>query len=107
MNLLAKNFKKKLSAKGLDQLEVANKIGMSPSVLSRIINKHKDPRLSSIVKIASGLGVRPWELFIDEDEGDSGPLSEQEKVLISNFRTAASDTERKTIQDVAKGFAKK
>jgi transcriptional regulator with XRE-family HTH domain len=104
MNLFSKNFLKILEEKGLDQKDVAPKIGISASTLSRTL--HRNPRLSSILKAAKGLGVEVWELFVDQDKGELGPLTEDEKEFIGNLRRARAQEIRAPHRRIEKKTAK-
>jgi transcriptional regulator with XRE-family HTH domain len=48
---------------GLTQQELSDRTGLAPSYLSRIENRHVEPRPSTLRKIASALGVSLTELF--------------------------------------------
>ena len=80
---------------------------ITPEAASLIENGEVPLKAEYIPAIAKLLGVAPWELFIDYDARETGPLNENEKALVLNFRHASSDTERRVIQDVAEQFAKR
>jgi transcriptional regulator with XRE-family HTH domain len=54
---LAANLRRERLAKGLSQEQLAEKTGVHPSEVSRLERAARDPRLSTIVKVARGLGV--------------------------------------------------
>lgn len=80
--------------------------GITPEAASKIENGDVPLKAEHIPAIARLLGIPTWELFIDYDARETGPLSEKEQALVLNFRRAASDTERRIIEDVAKQFGK-
>jgi transcriptional regulator with XRE-family HTH domain len=47
---------------GLSQSELARRIGMRPGDVSRFARGVREPRLSTLVRLAFGLGVTPAEL---------------------------------------------
>ena len=53
----AANLRRQRLAKGLSQEQLAEKTGLHPSEVSRLERAVRDPRLSTIVKVARGLGV--------------------------------------------------
>jgi transcriptional regulator with XRE-family HTH domain len=53
----AANLRRQRLAKGLSQEQLAEKTGVHPSEVSRLERAARDPRLSTIVKVARGLGV--------------------------------------------------
>jgi ribosome-binding protein aMBF1 (putative translation factor) len=58
----AANLRRQRLAKGLSQEQLAEKTGVHPSEVSRLERAARDPRLSTIVKVARGLGVSPERL---------------------------------------------
>jgi transcriptional regulator with XRE-family HTH domain len=64
---IGKNIKKVREAKGLSSKEVALTCKMDAGHYSRIENDKSDPALSSLVKIATALGVSVAELFNAND----------------------------------------
>jgi len=51
------NLRRQRLAKGLSQEQLAEKTGIHPSEVSRLERAARDPRLSTIVKLARGLDV--------------------------------------------------
>lgn len=105
MNSIKKNFNKILDEKRLTRKHVEDKCGMTQPELSRILNENRDPRLSTIHKIALGLGVESWQLFVEEKLNEVGPLSDEEKSLIIEFRKIPANDKRKVIKDTIKAFS--
>ena len=58
----AANLRRQRLAKGLSQEQLAEKTGVHPSEVSRLERAVRDPRLSTIVKVARGLGVSAAKL---------------------------------------------
>ena len=60
-----------------------------------------------IPAIAKLLGVQPWELFVDYQEKEVGPLSEEEKDLILEVRKMLPDAGgKKVLTHLLKRLAK-
>ena len=63
-----------LKEKGKTSKSLADEIGLREPNLSRILNGKSEPRIDTLEKIASGLGVELWELFVDLGEDVTGTL---------------------------------
>jgi transcriptional regulator with XRE-family HTH domain len=50
---------------GMTVEELAERSGLTPNYIGDIENNHRDPSLPTVVGLARGLGVEPWELFGD------------------------------------------
>ena len=62
---LASNIRAARNAARMTQDEAADASNMQSAVYSRIERGEVDPRVSSLLKIASGLGVEPGDLLRD------------------------------------------
>jgi transcriptional regulator with XRE-family HTH domain len=60
---LGANIRKIRRAAGLSQMELSDRCGLHFSEISRLERGGRDARLSTIVKLAHGLGVPPSELL--------------------------------------------
>jgi DNA-binding XRE family transcriptional regulator len=58
--------------KGITQRELSQRSGIAGSYLSRIENRHLEPRPKTLRKIAEALGVPLAEFFQDRDENVAG-----------------------------------
>jgi transcriptional regulator with XRE-family HTH domain len=90
----------------MNQAELGRKAGLKQESISRLMNRTRKPNLQTVDKIASALDMKPWELFIDYDAGEVGPLSKNEETLISNLRAAPEEAYCKPIYDAAENLAK-
>jgi transcriptional regulator with XRE-family HTH domain len=52
----------------LSQEALADRAGVHPKHLSEIERANKDPRATTVIKLADALGVPVAELYADEDE---------------------------------------
>lgn len=60
---LGANIRRIRRAAGLSQMELSDRCGLHFSEISRLERGGRDARLSTIVKLANGLGVAPAELL--------------------------------------------
>ena len=67
------NIKKRISSMGINPTQLAKKVGIGQSTLVEILAGAKDPRLSTILKIAQGLGCSVGELFDGEKRPEVTP----------------------------------
>jgi transcriptional regulator with XRE-family HTH domain len=81
--------------------------GIKAATASQIENGDTPLKAEHIPAVAKLLGVQPWELFIDYNLKETGPLTVNEKNLILNFRKAKNESERRLLEDLAKEFAKR
>lgn len=58
--------------KGMTQLEVAYKAGVSISAVSYLEMGHKSPNIRTLVRIAKALGELPAQLLALYEENDGG-----------------------------------
>jgi len=63
-----------LKEKGKTSKSLSEEIGLKEPSLSRILNGKTEPRIDTLEKIAAGLGVELWELFVDPTEQVTGTL---------------------------------
>jgi len=68
LELLAKNMKHFRTLNNISQTELGLRAGITPSYITDIERCRHDVLLSTVSSIASGLGVSPYELFVDNRE---------------------------------------
>lgn len=56
-----------LNSKGVSQAQLSAKLGISTSLMSANLSS-KNMSLLILMRVASGLGVEPWELLIDRED---------------------------------------
>jgi DNA-binding XRE family transcriptional regulator len=61
----ARNLRRLRHAAGLSQEQLADRTGLHPTEISRLERAAREPRLGTIVRLASGLGVRIEKLVAD------------------------------------------
>jgi transcriptional regulator with XRE-family HTH domain len=67
------NARRIRQAAQLTQMEVSNRCGLDMTEISRLERGIKDPRLSTVVRLAHGLGVAPAELLAGLGEDHPAP----------------------------------
>jgi transcriptional regulator with XRE-family HTH domain len=79
--LLAKNMKRYREIMGISQMELAEKIGCSPTLIGKIETTKRFPSADNINRIAKALKIEPADLFlkIDESEAIKVMASKQER----------------------------
>ncbi len=68
--ILLTNIKKYRSRRKYSQMKLAELCGRSTSFIGEIEIGRKYPSAATLEEIAKALGVKPYKLFIDEDEID-------------------------------------
>ena len=77
-----KKYRKKVK---ISQENLGNKIGMGQNSISKIENYYRNTSLDTVGKIANGLGISPYMLFMSEDDITAKNLllqKEYRKVII-------------------------
>jgi transcriptional regulator with XRE-family HTH domain len=94
VEIFLKNLSFELQKRGVKQTELAKIAGLKQESISRLVNQTRRPNLQTVNKIAKALKLKPWELFVDYDAGEIGPLSKDEKTAILEYRGIADPTKR-------------
>lgn len=68
MSTFQKNVEQALSQKGWSKQDLAEKLGMDRSQLSKIIRGQNAATVKTLEHIATGLGLKLYELFMPENE---------------------------------------
>ena len=64
--IFSRNLKHFMETKGKNQIDIANGIGVSPSIVSYWIRGEKIPRIDKIKKLAEFFGCEPYQLLDDQ-----------------------------------------
>lgn len=64
--VVAANVKRLRAELGITEEEVKRRSGISQKTFNNIANAEHSPTISTIEKVAKGLGVDPWELMLPE-----------------------------------------
>jgi transcriptional regulator with XRE-family HTH domain len=78
--LLAKNIKRYREIFGISQMELAEKIGCSPTLIGKIEIMKRFPSADNLNRIAEAFKVDPADLFLKTDESEAiNALKSQQK----------------------------
>ena len=69
--LLAKNMKRFREILGYSQMDLAEKIGCSPTLIGKIETLKRFPSADNLDRIAEALKITPADLFIDTDKSEA------------------------------------
>lgn len=61
--VFAGNLRRQRQRKGLSQEALGHRADLHPTEISRLERAQREPRLSTIVRLARALGIRPSELL--------------------------------------------
>lgn len=64
-------IKEVLTEKGVTGKDLANKIGLTETSISRIVKGDQYPKIETLIAIASALDVDVKDLFVSTKEGES------------------------------------
>ncbi len=65
-DVLAKNMRKLRAARGLSQEALADAAGLHRTYLGGVERSERNISIDNIARIATSLGVEPWELLKDK-----------------------------------------
>lgn len=100
--LLAKNLKRARNGLNLTQQELAEKCSLSTNYLATIEIGGKFPSSDTLDKLASSLGLKPYQLFLDD--GDIEAFDRQE--LIARFSDRAQQNVVQELERTVREFSK-
>lgn len=93
-----------MSEFGETTYSVARKLGMSAATISRYMNGHMLPKLTTVYYLADIFYVNPvWLMGYDVPQSEidtANSLTEQEKALLAFYRTASEEGKQEIIQFV-------
>ena len=98
MDILSRRLKIAIRVKGISQLELAQKVGVSEKSISSYIHNKSTPRISILAKLAKALDTSvDWLLGLNPTEShdfESSFLSltqEQRKIILALMGTVIAD----------------
>ncbi len=81
--VIARNVKQARKRAGLSQADVAKRAGFSDSYLSEIERARRNPSAEALERIAETLGLRPYQLLLEEDDWE---LRDRLETVTSMYR---------------------
>src|SRR5574344_400641 len=79
---IGKNIKAYRKLKGLTQEELAEKIGIEPPSMSNLERGKFTPSVETLQKLSDILGIKPYEFYVFDEEGDI----EKRNILIKEIK---------------------
>lgn len=64
-------LKRIMSERGFNITRLAEETGMKNANISNLIHGKASPTLDTITRLSKALGVEPWEMLKDPEEGDN------------------------------------
>jgi len=81
---------------GLTQTDMADRLGISQPQFARLENGKNEITMSQLRKVASILGVKPYELFLIGEQPEA--LTEEEKEFLRLFRKSKASANDEAAQ---------
>lgn len=106
LSRLASNIELLMKRSGRDsQLKLAAASGVSQTQIGNILRAEKSPTISTLIKLAHGLRVSPWQVLAPPELLQRG-MDKQFSDLLDCF-LAADDQGRETLLTVARSLSRK
>lgn len=105
-SMFAENLKKVISSKGTTQREIAEKLGVTETTISRYVTagpKGRTPNVESLVALAGVLGVS-LDTLVGVEPPAAVRQPPDEKILISVYQKATLD-QRKALWSMINAFS--
>lgn len=101
------NIKRIRELKGFSQRDITNLISMNPAQYNRIEKGKTNPSVTTIEKIAIALGVKTYELFLEDVSSHN--INSLDKTLVEKVTLINTLTleEQKTIFSILDAFVSK
>lgn len=97
-------------AKKISLEEISKAFGVETQAGASLIENGNTPlKVSSIYRIAALLGVKPFELFVEEDfdrRKEPAPLRQDESILLNNFRKILREDKRRFLIEMSETLSK-
>jgi len=102
-SILASNIKNYRTNLSLTQFELAEKTEISTTYLAEIEVAKKAPSIEVIQKLCLALGIRPYELFLEEGVDDN-PIKSRDAIrkYVKEANAIVSNAVSVALQDLAK-----
>ena len=84
--LLANNMKRFREIMGISQMELAERVGCSPTLIGKIEIMKRFPSADSLNQIANALKVSPADLFVNPDASEAVKSMKSEQTRKSQLK---------------------
>lgn len=101
--IIAANIKTFRNNLGITQFDLAERMGISTTYLAELEIAKKAPSIEVVEKLCASLGIRPYELFLEEGVDDS-PNNSRDAIrkYAKEANTVASKAVSEALQELAK-----
>jgi len=103
-SILAANIKTFRNNLGITQFELAERMGISTTYLAELEIAKKSPSIEVVEKLCLSLGIRPYELFLEEGVDDN---PDQSRDAVREYVKDATATASKAVAEALQTLAKK
>ena len=100
--IIAANTKAYRAGLGITQFQLAEKAGISTTYLAELEVAKKAPSIDVIEKLCQALGIRPYELFIEDGVDD---IQNESRASIRKYAKEASSVASKAVADALQELA--
>lgn len=101
------NIKRIRELKGFSQRDITNLISMNPAQYNRIEKGKTNPSVTTIEKIAKALGIKTYELFLEEVTNENINSFDKTSVEKLSLIDQLTLEEQKTIFSILDAFVSK
>lgn len=88
----------------ISRYQLARRSGMSESSISNLLNRHSDPRFTTLNRICEGLGMTVAQFFLPD--GEKLDLTEDQKQILETW-DRLSDEQKRLVSAYIDGIQKK
>lgn len=87
--------------------ELGKAMGVKSTTAGAIENGIIPLKAEHLPAIAKLLDIQPWELLVDYNADEIGPLSEQEKAMVLNLRKLSDESDWRAMKEIFKNLLDK
>ena len=102
-SILAANIKTYRNNLGITQFELAERMGISTTYLAELEIAKKAPSIEVVEKLCLALGIRPYELFL-EDGVDA--LPDESRQAVRDYAKEATKVASKAVSDALQALSR-
>jgi transcriptional regulator with XRE-family HTH domain len=101
--ILAENIKRRRAELGWTQFQLAERLELSTTYIAELEIAKKAPSIEVVQRLSDTLGMRPYELFLEEGvDGERNDTRETIRQYVNEATIELNDIVKKTLQALAK-----
>ena len=85
--ILAKNIKRYRGILGITQMELAEKVGCSPTLIGKIETMKRFPSAENLDRFSEALKITPADLFTEEDKSETAKFRASQQKRKTQLKT--------------------